>query len=418
LSTLGAPALALKDAALALEDQAGGLPPAVRAGVVDAVQRLLLAAWQLDAAGESGDQPKATHASEQVAAAVETLGDAFEGAGTPATAPYVASLPYTYWEHVFPILRDRCGACHVPGGPAPIPLLSFRAAASRADAIREHLTTAAMPPWFVTAVSPTVRGGHGLSNRERDILLTWSASGTPEGDRSRVPEPVSGAATWPAGPPDHVFELPGFTLGPGVMEERRSVTVATGLAEAIWVRGADVLPTERAIVRSVTVRIAGGPVLAAWVPGETMIPTPAGTAFRVPAGAPLTVDVHYRKHREDAPAAQVDRTRIGLYVTGAGRPTTAVATLPVEDALPLDAPVRVLAVRTVLTETLEAVYVEAALPSGQRMPLLDLRGARSGWGRRYWLRDAVDLPAGAVVGVHVSGDNPPLELLVAPVPAP
>ena len=28
--------------------------------------------------------------------------------------------PYTYNEHVFPILRERCGGCHFEGGPAPI----------------------------------------------------------------------------------------------------------------------------------------------------------------------------------------------------------------------------------------------------------------------------------------------------------
>jgi hypothetical protein len=40
--------------------------------------------------------------------------------------------PYTFNEDVFPILRDRCGRCHVAGGAAPMwrdPLHAEKAAA-------------------------------------------------------------------------------------------------------------------------------------------------------------------------------------------------------------------------------------------------------------------------------------------------
>ena len=46
------------------------------------------------------------------------------------------------------------------------------------------------------------------------------------------------------------------------------------------------------------------------------------------------------------------------------------------------------------------------------VPLLTLRGATPGWGRRYWLTTPVDLPAGTSVAVQVSGENPAIELLV------
>lgn len=418
LSTLSEPALAAKDVALAIEDHVTGLPAAARAGVADAVQRLMLAAWQLGAAGDIGDQPKATHTYEQFSAAVTDLTAAQAHSG-PGTTPGRPVTPrYTYAEHVFPIVRDRCGACHAPGGPAPISLLSHPEAALSVAVIREQLTTAAMPPWFVTPVSPAVSGGHPLSNRERDILLTWAAYGTPAGDLSTVPAPVPvsvpSPARWSAGTPDRMLELPEVTLGAGVAEERRSVTVATGFSADTWLRGVDVLPSDRSMVRSVTVRIEGGPVLGAWVPGDTFTPAPSGTAFHVPAGAPVAIDVHYRKHERDRQTARSDRTRIGLYVAKPDGPIVALTTLAVEDALPLGAPVRVLAIRTVLPEALDAVLVEAALTSGHRVPLLDLRGVRPEWGRRYWLRDAVALPAGAVVSVQVSGDNPPVELLVVP----
>ena len=38
---------------------------------------------------------------------------------TPGTEAHKAiTSPYNYNDHVFPILRDRCGRCHFPDGPA------------------------------------------------------------------------------------------------------------------------------------------------------------------------------------------------------------------------------------------------------------------------------------------------------------
>jgi len=316
---------------------------------------------------------------------------------------------YTFAEHVFPILRDRCGVCHGRRASAT-PLLSYTDAVAHAASIRAQLTNGAMPPWFVTAGSPDVRGGHALSNRERDILITWAAGGTPAGDLSNVPPVASGPPTWRAGTPDRVLELPEVTLSPGSTEARRTFTLATGLAQDVWLRGVDVLPSEDSIARMVTVALEDGPVLAAWVPGEGMTSTPADVAFKVPARALLRVDVLYRTRPQD-PTPVGDRTRLGLYFADPAGALAPLRTLTVDDA-PLNAAVRLLAVRTTFTEPLDAVRLEATLPDGGRVPLLDLRGARPDWGRRYWLAAPVDLPAGTTVSVHVSGENPATELLV------
>src|SRR5688500_1227100 len=68
--------------------------------------------------------------------------------------------PYTYNEHVFPIMRDRCGRCHVSGGATPMSLLTYREASPWAESIREQLTAEAMPPWYADPTGPAVKGGH------------------------------------------------------------------------------------------------------------------------------------------------------------------------------------------------------------------------------------------------------------------
>src|SRR2546427_11798354 len=70
---------------------------------------------------------------------------------------------YNYNEHVFPILRERCGTCHVDGGAAPMSLLTYKDAVPWAESIREELLAAKMPPWYVDPVGPPMKGGHMLN---------------------------------------------------------------------------------------------------------------------------------------------------------------------------------------------------------------------------------------------------------------
>src|SRR5438128_12319998 len=77
--------------------------------------------------------------------------------------------PYDYNKDIFPILRDRCGSCHVDGGPA-MTLMTYKAenggASAWAEQMREMLVNEQMPPWSVDLTSPAVKGGHAISTRD------------------------------------------------------------------------------------------------------------------------------------------------------------------------------------------------------------------------------------------------------------
>ena len=77
LAAIYVPALLGKDAALKLEGHLSALPAQARVAVADAIRRLVLAAWQLDAFGDLGDQVKVTQAYERFAAAVTTIVSAY-----------------------------------------------------------------------------------------------------------------------------------------------------------------------------------------------------------------------------------------------------------------------------------------------------------------------------------------------------
>src|SRR5262245_1022839 len=102
---------------------------------------------------------------------------------------------YSYNDEIFPILRDNCGRCHVPGGPAPMGLLAWDSgpdsATPWAESIRQSIVGEHMPPWYVDPKGPKVKGGIGLTAAQSDKLLTWTTGGAPEG----VPEKKPAKAT-------------------------------------------------------------------------------------------------------------------------------------------------------------------------------------------------------------------------------
>lgn len=345
---------------------------------------------------------------------------------------------YNYTEHVFPILRDRCGTCHFAGGPAPMSLVDYIEAVPWAESIRERLIGQKMPPWYVDPTGPAVKGGHPLTTKELDILLSWAVGGTPRADEKTfifgrlegVTSPTYDGppVQWNAGPPDLQIQMDAeHTVPAGKIEEERTFTLPTGLTESTWVKAVDFLPGVRSMVRDAIISVENGPVLAAWVPGHQAIAAPNGTAFLVRAGARLTLQIHYKKNWQDEQNAKSDRSTIGLYFTDAplsGRSIEALAVESTNDDGDSREPrkfggafktaARVLALRPSFDQAYASVVVDAVPPTGGRVALLQLRAAQPQWYRRYWLQEPIELPAGTKVEVTATPAAP--DEFAVPVP--
>jgi hypothetical protein len=307
---------------------------------------------------------------------------------------------YTYNADVFPIVRDRCGRCHVAGGAAPMSLLSYKDAVPWAESLREELTAERMPPWYVDDESSPMRGGRSLTAREIDTIVTWATGGTPEGDAATRPAPVSVSTDWPAGRPDLVIAMDaGYTVPAETQDETHTFTLATGWRETRWVKAADLLPGTPSMVRDATIAVEDGPVLAAWVPSHETGGAPEGMAFRLPAGARLAVRIHYKKSWQDERIAKSDRSAIGLYVTGAPAPGHELREMVTSGSTVLADQTTIVAIRPELDRPYAAIDVHALLAGGGRVPLLRLRAPRPEWARRYWLASPVDLPRGSRIEV-------------------
>src|SRR5262245_6332428 len=232
--------------------------------------------------------------------------------------------PYTYNNDIFPILRDQCGRCHVEGGPAPMSLLKWNdgpdSATPWAESIRQLIVGEQMPPWYVDPRGPAVKGGFGLTASQSDKLLVWTTGGTPEGDAQKTPSHVPFQAVWNGGPPDLKVPMETeYTMASGEVDVTKEFMLSTGLREQRWVKAVDLLPGAPEIVRNAVVSLDNGPVLAVWVPGDHLISAPAGAGFRLPAGAKLRLEIHYKKQWQNEGKTVKDRSVVGLYFTTAGR---------------------------------------------------------------------------------------------------
>ena len=351
------------------------------------------------------------------------VGLTFAAGGFSASAHKAVTSPFTYNEHVYPILRDKCGQCHVAGGAAPMSLLTYRdpdtgGAYAWAQAMREMLVAEAMPPWYVDATGPAVAHARTLTSRELDIIVTWAAGGAPEGDPVRTPSPGPARAPWALGQPDLVLPMPSaHEVAASTAEETISVALPTNFADTRWVRAADLRPGTPTMVRRAVISVDDGTVLAVWEPGDDPATAPAGTAFRLPARAKLNLQIFYKKPWQEEQQQKTDRSSVGLYFTSPPRSGTRIEAFTVNGPK-TDAPApltfsaatlvagRVLAVRPQLDRPYASMEITAVSASGNRVPLLKLRAARPEWPRRYWLVDPVELPAGTKIEVTGTPGDP------------
>jgi hypothetical protein len=369
------------------------------------------------------------------AAALTLAGCVLAGLAGDAHKPITS--PYTYNEDVFPIVRERCGRCHVAGGVAPMSLLTYKTAYPWGESIRTELIAGHMPPWTAAHGDITFKNAHALTARELNILLTWASGGTPEGNAEHAPAAAPLRHDWPLGPPDLVLPLPSeVTVPADTIEHTQEFTLPTGTRDERWVRAVDLLPGTPAIVRSATIAVkigastaAVGPerLLALWVPGEDPTPLDEGTAFRLPTAAELVVRINYKKTWEYERQMMSDRSSIGVYF----------ATLPAAEvhalrlAPPADAPrdERRLTVSRLIDTDLRAialyadrsladatVHVQAVRPDRSQVELIHLRPRRD-WSRRYWFAQPVTLPRGTRIDLVATFDAELLPPGAAPVPA-
>ncbi|MBS1816868.1 MAG: hypothetical protein JSU08_02965 [Acidobacteria bacterium] len=355
------------------------------------------------------------------AVAATTAGLMLTSAGTTVNAHKAKTSPFSYNVDIFPLLRDKCGRCHVEGGPAPMSLMTYDkdgGAIAWAESMREMLLAGAMPPWYADPTGPAVRNNHSLTPRELDKIVTWATGGTPHGDLNMKLPTVSPRQGWAGGKPDAELPMPQpYTMQPGTMQASNEVTIPVPFTEAKWVKAVDLMPGVPSMVRRAYVSLEGGPVLAVWEPGDDAVDPPSGAAFRIPPGSKIHLKVDYKKSWQDEQKALADKSVIGFYFTEEPLSGKSVESITIDG--PKDEGIgprsftgtlakggRIVALRPMLDNPYTTVDITAVAASGRKVPLLKLRNARPEWPRRYWLVDPIELPANTKIEVTMQPGDP------------
>jgi Ca2+-binding EF-hand superfamily protein/mono/diheme cytochrome c family protein/peroxiredoxin len=363
-------------------------------------------------------------------AATTAPGCALDTPASAVTGPGASEV--TYHRQVSRILQANCVECHRTGGVGPFSLATYDDVIKNAGMIRKQVERGVMPPWFAAPVSE----GHSpwgndraLAPQDKADLLAWLASSRPLGDPAEAPLPRKFPEEWSIGQPEAVVQLPSPVKikAEGTLPYQ-FITVATDFEEDRWVRGYEILPTDRSVVHHVIVQVhpkgekitnrgegAGG-YWAAYVPGNASHVYPDGFAKKLPAGATLSFQIHYTPNGK----ATEDQLKMGLlfakepprYVVN----TTAVANLRLnipagaanhvevaERTLPAD--MNIMAYMAHMHVRGKAFKFEVTLPGGKEETLLDIPRYDFNWQLRYDYAQPRFLPRGSRVKITALYDN-------------
>src|SRR5258706_6902137 len=120
----------------------------------------------------------------------------------------LASAETTYTRDVARIMQAKCQQCHRPNDVAPFALMTYDDAVTYAEDIRTALQNKTMPPWKPVPGFNNFSDSFAITDDERNTILAWIDSGTPQGDMADMPAPLPVSdSPWQLGNPDVVLSM-------------------------------------------------------------------------------------------------------------------------------------------------------------------------------------------------------------------
>ncbi|OFW46981.1 MAG: hypothetical protein A3J29_09445 [Acidobacteria bacterium RIFCSPLOWO2_12_FULL_67_14b] len=358
-------------------------------------------------------------------AGVGVAGLAVAGAVLLRPATVYTHTPITtsivFQKEIAQIFQRKCFQCHTEGNIS-MSLTTYKDARPWAVAIKEEILERRMPPWSAVNGYGHFANDMSLTAREVSIILAWADGGAPSGvllaDESKPPVFVPPLGGWDQGTPDVLLTVASDQKVEAASPDRTArFEVATGLAQAKWLRALQLNPGDRRAVRYAAIYdAASGRWLGTWTPGHLNTSLPDGVGIQLPAKGKLAVEIGYRGTDE----AVSGEAELGLYFS---------EKRPAQVAMPLEiaaAPAIVPAGRTrerVRTETVlkapttasalwprlgagaKSIEVTAIRPNGVVEPLLWLKNYRPDWPSSYVFREPITLPAGTRLVMTAYYDN-------------
>ncbi len=240
----------------------------------------------------------------------------------------------TYCKQVAGVLRTHCVECHRDGEIGPFALDDFDEVVGWADMSLEVIDQGRMPPWHASPDYGSFANSRHMPDEDKQLLHAWVDAGMPYGDPNDLPPPANYVNGWRLPEPPHVVlpmsQHPFAIPAEGTVEYQYFV-VDPGFTEDKWVRAAEVIPGNHAVVHHCiaftrppdgsSFRDIG--LLSAYVPGQVRSPLPDGYAQKIPAGSRIVFQMHYTPSGKP----EEDLTQLGLVLMDAEKVTHEVIAL-------------------------------------------------------------------------------------------
>ena len=244
----------------------------------------------------------------------------------------------TWYQEVAPLVAEKCSNCHEAEGIAPFSLTSYEEAKDWATLLADTVEEGTMPPFLADETDEcTPRFGWKddvrLADEEIAMLRAWADAGAPEGDPTAA-TPLPEAPSTELEDADIRLTIPSAVTIDGAQDRFVCFSIDPGYDLDTWVNGLQIHAGNPKIVHHVLIYIDenaasadladqngqydcfGGAgvndvsLIGAWAPGMLATSTPPDTAYRIPAGSRIIVNVHY--HPTGAGAEIDDSTSLDL----------------------------------------------------------------------------------------------------------
>lgn len=309
------------------------------------------------------------------------------------------------------ILDKHCVMCHADKGPA-FPLETYEQAWLQGRKIRASTIARHMPPWAAFPGYGQFANDNSLTLRETQFIVSWveglgprnsgtvftntAAPGTARAKEVRAHTDFDHSHL---GQPQLTRQLPPIAIEPKQPNGVQRVVVDLGLKSERRLSAIEFMPSDRRVVRAAFFTIQEtGQWIGSWTPWYGFAKLPAGAAWRVPAGAHVVVEIHYKSATERV----TEQGTLGLHFADAG-----IARFASEIALSsqtrLTAATNILSLRPEMPPGVTSIELSARKPDGGTDVLLFAKNIPQDWPTPYILRDPVTLPAGTQLRLTTHG---------------
>jgi hypothetical protein len=336
---------------------------------------------------------------------------------SPIAAHETLTTTVLFDREIVRILDKHCVMCHTENGPS-FPLETYEQTWLEGRKVRADVIARHMPPWAAVPGYGQFANDNSLTLRETQFMVSWVEGLGPRNsgtvftnvaDSTGPRQAVRAKADfghWQLGMPSVTRQLQPITIEPGQPNSVKQIVIDAGLTAERRIRGLEYMPGDRRVVRAVFFTIQEtGQWIGSWTPWFGFTEAPANTAYRLPAGAHLIAEIHYRSAKERV----VERGTLGLFFTDKpaastlsdlvldAKATTRADRFRAEVALPADT--HAAALRIEPAPGVKSVEISERRTDGTTQVLLFAKDIPADWPSPYIFKDPVLLRRGSVLSV-------------------